>query len=55
MPDKRLKAEADSLGVRGGRAYRPRLFEKLFVDVKRLFHAVNVAISIHIFQPYGII
>src|SRR5205823_7863930 len=53
MPNKRLESHPYCFGICRGTAHSARLLEKLFVDVKRLLHTDDLAISFHAKQPYS--
>jgi len=51
MADKRLKPHPHGFGICRSMAHGSRLLEELFVNVKRLFHTDDLAISFHPKQP----
>jgi hypothetical protein len=51
MADKGLKSHPYGFGIRCGMAYCARLLEELFVNVERLLHTDDRAISSHAKQP----
>jgi hypothetical protein len=51
MADKGLKSHPYGFGIRCGTAYCARLLEELFVNVERLLHTDDRAISSHAKQP----
>jgi len=51
MPDKRLESQPYGLGICCGTAHGACLLEKLFVNVERLLHTDDLAISFHPEQP----
>ena len=51
MADKGLESHPYGFGIRCGTAHVARLLEKLFVNVERLLHTDDLAISFHPEQP----
>src|SRR5215831_20483993 len=47
MADKRLESQPDGFGICCGTAHGACLLEKLFVNVERLLHTDDLAISFH--------
>jgi hypothetical protein len=54
MPDKSLKSHPYGFSIRRGMGHGARLLEEFFVNVERLLHMDNLAISFHTGQPYGL-
>ena len=53
MADKRLESHPDGFRICGGTAHGARLLVELFVNVERLLHTDDLAISFHPEQPDG--
>ena len=53
MADKGLESHPYGFGIRCGTAHGARLLEELFVNVERLLHTDDLAISCHPKQPDG--
>jgi hypothetical protein len=54
MPDKSLESHPYGFSIRRGMGHSARLLEEFFVNVERLLHMDNLAISFHTEQPYGL-
>jgi hypothetical protein len=52
MPDKRLESHPYSFGICGGTAHGARLLEEFVINMERLLHTNDLAISLHPKQPY---